>query len=183
MNTLDIILTVITAFLVVWGLWKGLISTIASLGGFILGFYLANEYSHQVTPYVNKVVADPSWSSIVAYALVFIATLVGVVIIAGILKKILNLAFASWLDHLAGGLLGLLQAVIIGCLIVFLLNIFFTGEGFMRESKIVPYLENITTRIEEFIPQLRDLREDERFNPGLPNAPGQNPAPGENSSS
>lgn len=117
MNWLDIIILVIIVIATFLGLRIGIIKAALSLGGVIVGVILAGHYymplSERLTFIPQAKVAE-----IVAFAII----LVGVMLIAGILAKLLKWAASAmllgWVNHLGGAVFGfVLGATICGALL------------------------------------------------------------------
>jgi len=107
MNWLDIIILVSLIIPIFIGLRQGLIKAAFSLAGIILGILLA---SNLYEPFSNILgfISNESVADIIAFAII----LIGIIVIAAVLARILKLAIKvillSWVDHLVGGIFGFL---------------------------------------------------------------------------
>ncbi|MDQ7032281.1 MAG: CvpA family protein [Desulfonauticus sp.] len=154
MNLLDIVFIVITAFFFLRGIYRGLVQEISSLVALFLGFILANKYWQTVVPYVKRFFPSSSWTGIIAYLSVIIGVMIGVYILAALLKHFLNLVSLGWLDRIAGGLLGLLKAVILCSIILMVMTSFLsTNNPTLRQSKLAPYVHKISTQLSIMLPK------------------------------
>jgi uncharacterized membrane protein required for colicin V production len=119
MHVLDIILAVITAFLVFTGLRRGLIGEVIRLSAMVVGFFVAFLYYQDLgarPPFSIVPVQTP-----IRFALAFLVIycLCAVVILAAgwLIKKIVHLTPLGWIDRLAGALIGFLKALLIAWVI------------------------------------------------------------------
>lgn len=112
MNELDYAILIGAAIFTLMGIYWGLIRQVLSLVGLIVGIAVAGRYGPEVAAWLSSFIADPT----VAGAVGFIAVLILVSAIASLAASLLRifagLLFLGWLDHLLGGLLGLVQAIL-----------------------------------------------------------------------
>lgn len=112
MNGLDIAILAMIAIFTLLGVYWGLIRQVLALTGLVVGIIVAGRYSPTVADWLSSFIADP----VLANAVGFIGLLLLVSSIASLIASLLHtfvgLLFFSWLDHLLGGLLGLVQALI-----------------------------------------------------------------------
>lgn len=153
-NTLDIIIIVLIAVPGLRGLYRGLLEELTALAAVILGVIFANKYYYDVAPLVEKVFSDPKIVGILAYALVFSCVVLVVTVFGKMLRKVLSVTFAGWLDHLAGCLLGAGVGLVLSCLAYMVINHFSPQADLLRNSQLVPYLEQAVQWGREMLPQL-----------------------------
>ena len=153
-NTLDIIIIVLIAVPGIRGLYRGLLEELTALAAVILGVIFANKYYYDVAPLVEKVFSDPKIVGILAYALVFSCVVLVVTVFGKMLRKVLSVTFAGWLDHLAGCLLGAGVGLVLSCLAYMVINHFSPQADLLRNSQLVPYLEQAVQWGREMLPQL-----------------------------
>lgn len=112
MNGLDIAILAMLGIFTLLGVYWGLIRQVLALAGLVVGIIVAGRYSANVADWLSSFIADP----VVANAIGFIGLLLLVSSIASLIASLLHtfvgLLFFSWLDHLLGGILGLVQALI-----------------------------------------------------------------------
>ncbi len=117
MNWLDIVILVVVAITTFLGLRIGIIKAALSLAGLIVGIILAGRYSVPLSeqlPFIPQ--ADVA--NVVAFAII----LIGVMIIASVLAKLLKWAASAvmlgWVNRLGGATFGLvLGALLCGALL------------------------------------------------------------------
>jgi membrane protein required for colicin V production len=158
-NSLDIVVIVILLVTLILGLIKGLVRQLVGVGAVVAGLILAARYYDRVSAVFGRAFNSEKWASIVAFAAVFIVVLLVGSLISFLVRKLLPgpLRFA---DHLFGGVLGLVQGILISGVIVFALLAFPVNKPLLTESRLAPYCYWLTKAIVQIIPQ--DLKD--RFN-------------------
>lgn len=118
MNGLDVTFLFVMGLFFTLGLYWGIIRQVLAVVGLIVGIMVAGRYGATVADWLSSFVTDP----VVAGALGFLGLVMLVSSIASFIASILHsfvgLLFLGWLDHLLGGLLGLLQAGIACAILV-----------------------------------------------------------------
>lgn len=124
MNELDYAILIGGALFTLLGIYWGLIRQVLSLVGLLVGIALAGRYGPEVATWLSSFIADPT----VAGAIGFVAVLLFVSALASLaaswLRLFAGLLFLGWLDHLLGGLLGLLQAVLAAAAILIVMIVY-----------------------------------------------------------
>lgn len=147
----DLVILVTLALFTLRGIKNGLIGEVAGIFSIIAGFWAAGAWNESVAPYLTFI-ADPSWRSIAACALVFFGVMLAIAIIAHILKKIVSYSFIGWIDKLGGAVLGLAKGVIFWCVIIIALNYLVPNSEFMRESRTLPYFNAVMDQVRHWLP-------------------------------
>ncbi len=139
MNWLDIVILVAIAIATFLGLRMGLIKAALSLAGLIIGVVLAGHY---YTPLSQRLAFIPGEgiAKVVAFAII----LIGVMIIAAVLARLLTWAakviMLGWVNHLGGAVFGLVLGVIF-CSALLAMWVKFIGiNGAIAESTLAPIL-------------------------------------------
>lgn len=111
MNWLDIIIIVIIIISAFIGLWNGIIKTILSLAGSIVGVVLAGRYyvllSEQLS-FINQ----ENIAKIVAFVIIFFGIMIIAWVIAGLLKWSISAIGLGWINRLSGAVFGLVLGAI-----------------------------------------------------------------------
>lgn len=107
MGTIDIVILAIIALFAFIGLKNGLIKELTSLVAIGLGIYIAIALSDKIGQWLSdgEMVGD-SYAKIVAFAIIFIAVVVLVIIFAKLLNKFADAINAKWLNRLCGFIFG-----------------------------------------------------------------------------
>lgn len=130
MNKIDIILLIILGFGLVRGFMRGLIIEMASLLAIVVGIYGAIHFSFFTASLLDKILpAEKQTLEVVAFGITLIVLVLGVMLLAKILTKMIKAAELSFLNRLGGALFGLLKSiVIVGSIFVFLERTFQTEK-------------------------------------------------------
>jgi membrane protein required for colicin V production len=119
MNSIDIIIAIVALLFGVLGVYWGLIRQVLALVGLIAGIVLASRYSGTVGDALSSFVNNDMLALVLGFALVLIAVSSAASLLASLLRRFVGLLFLGWLDHLIGGLLGLLQGLL-ACTVILL---------------------------------------------------------------
>lgn len=120
MSTLDIVVLLIVGVSVVQGLMRGMVDTLFSLAAWFLAFMAGRWGALMVAPMLPDSVNSPSLRYFVAFALVFLAVLIGVLLLGHLLASSLRQMGLGGADKTLGGVVGLLKGglIVIGFTLV-----------------------------------------------------------------
>ncbi len=123
MNVLDIIIIVFVGFLVVLGIRKGFIISLASLVALILGIWAAVHFSN----YLESILLEhfnPSrtWLPILSFTITFLIVVILVLLLGKALEKIVDVMGMGIINHILGGVLGLLKGILLLSVVFFIIN-------------------------------------------------------------
>ncbi|MDO8509621.1 MAG: CvpA family protein [bacterium] len=160
MSIFDIVLLCIIGGFAAFGLWFGLVHTIGSLVGTVLGVYLASRY-YEVA--ANWLIQTTGWgantSKVIIFVIVFflINRLVGLAfwIVDKLLSIITHLPFISSVNRIFGAVFGALEGMIVLGIIFYFIARFPVGDGIMNAlnvSKIAPYTIKIASILWPLVP-------------------------------
>jgi membrane protein required for colicin V production len=159
-NWLDIGLAVVVLSAVIVGLVKGFVREIIGLIVIIAGIVIAARVFGPVSRLAGKFISDPTTANFVGFLLVFLVVLIVGGVIAGFIAKLTKggLGFAN---HALGGIIGLLEGILVAGAIVFALLIFPVNKSALNGSRLAPFIYKVTKTIVQFIPQeLKDQLRD-----------------------
>lgn len=160
MSFFDICLLIIVGGFGLFGLWFGLIHTLGSLIGTLVGLYLAARFYE---PMANWLMNITGWSGNFSKVLMFIIAFVIITRLVGfvfwIVNKILGiftkLPFISGLNHFLGLIFGLSEGIIIVGVSLYFIVRFPVGAKFMTAltaSKVAPYIVKPVSALMPLIP-------------------------------
>jgi len=113
MNYLDIIIFCILGLLVFNGIRKGFILSLATLIALVLGIWAAIHFSGYISNFLVKLFHPTgNWLSVLSYALTFLLVVIGVIVIAKLLEKVVKTVGLGIPNRIIGGLFGLLKGVL-----------------------------------------------------------------------
>ena len=132
MNWLDIILIIALVGSAFIGLRLGIIKAVLSLVGLIVGVVLAGNFYEPVSSWFGFISNDNA-----ANTVAFILILVGVMLLAALLARLLKLAASitmlGWVDRIGGAVFGFLMgAILLSALLATWVK--FLGTGLVTES-------------------------------------------------
>ncbi|MBD5553280.1 MAG: CvpA family protein [Desulfovibrio sp.] len=150
-DILDLVIVVSLVLFTIRGATNGFVGEIAGIGSLVCGFWAARAWGAPCAQWFGFI-ADPSLRSIVAYTVVFIAVMLAIGLIARLLRKLLALSFAGWIDRFAGALLGLAKGLLVWALIFIVLEKLFQDAPFLRDSRALPYFTAIIDQMRQWLP-------------------------------
>ncbi len=111
---LDIILVIPLAWGLVRGLYKGFLLSVGSLLGLIIGIYVANAYSGQMSEYVlRQFVLSQGMAHAISFFVIFAGVAFICFLISKLLDKFFKMVILSWLNRLLGAIFGVLKCALI----------------------------------------------------------------------
>ncbi|ABN73528.1 MULTISPECIES: CvpA family protein [Actinobacillus] len=146
----DIIVIGLIAFSILVSLWRGFISEVLSLAGWVVAFFVASGFYPYLSSYltqVNSVYLQNSeyLRNGVAAAVLFILTLIVCGIITALLSKLIDTTGLSATDRVLGGAFGALRGILIVAAILFFLDTFSSASQteLWKESQLIPHFDFI----------------------------------------
>lgn len=167
MSTIDIIFLIAIGGFTLFGLWFGLIHTLGSLVGTILGAIIAGNYYEPVAERADFIFGDhDNLARLVCFLIIFIIVnrLVGFIfhLIGKVFDLITKLPFLNAINRLAGAILGFLEGVLVVGMFVYMAARYPLIEWFntaLVTSQIAPWALKIgkilVPLLPEFIKQLQ----------------------------
>ncbi|MDT8347529.1 MAG: CvpA family protein [Flavobacteriaceae bacterium] len=119
MNWLDVILLIFLAL----GAWKGFMNgflvEIASIIALIVAVYAALHFSDVTAGFLAQWITwDETTLKLLAFGITFIIVLIGIVWIARLLTKLIQIAALGWLNRMGGLAFGLAKFVLIASVLI-----------------------------------------------------------------
>ncbi len=107
MNWLDIAFLLALVVLIILGWQTGFTWAFVSAGGSLAGVFVAGRYQREGAQTLSGVIANETVAAFIAFALIFLATVLVAMLAGWAIRRLLKLVFLGWVDNLAGSLLGL----------------------------------------------------------------------------
>jgi membrane protein required for colicin V production len=145
MSTLDTLLIVVILLCGILGVYWGFIRQVLSVAGLIAGLVLASRYGERVADWLSSFITNNTVVQALGFLFVFIAVSATVSLLATLLRRFVGLLFLGWLDHLIGGVLGLVQGMLL-CTVILLVVAVFPTEVFanaIAHSRVAPQLVRV----------------------------------------
>lgn len=161
MSFFDLILAIIIGGFALFGVWFGLIHTLGSLVGTILGVFLASRCYAPMAAWLQNVTGwSDHFSNVLMFILAFliINRLIGFAffLVDRLLSIITRLPFINGLNRLLGLIFGLAEGVIVLGIILYFITKFPLSDNFMialANSTIAPYCIGIASLLWPLVPQ------------------------------
>ena len=130
MNWLDIIIIIPAAWYAFKGLKNGFISELASIVALILGIWATVHYSDMLAARLG----EGQTYKIIAFAGIFIATLVLVHLVGKLVEKVVKHSVSGVLNNIAGLLFGVAKVVLVFSVIFMFINKVDTKEVILKKE-------------------------------------------------
>lgn len=130
MNGFDLVILIVVAVFAILGFYWGLIRQVLSLVGLVAGIAVAGRVGPEVAVALSSFIPDESVAAVLGFVLVLVAVSALASLLATLLRRFVGLLFLGWADHLAGAMLGTLQAGL-ACAIMLLALAAFPNELWM----------------------------------------------------
>jgi membrane protein required for colicin V production len=135
MNWIDIVILCFILLMLILGIKKGLIIGLASFVALVLGIFAAVH----LTNWVDKLLTDHlgwsgHWLPVISFAVIFLIVVIAVMLLAKGLEKLLKLVGIGFLNRLFGGIFGILIAIFILSVIIYIFNHADPGEKIIHKS-------------------------------------------------
>lgn len=110
---LDLIVLLVLVLTVVRGLMRGMIDTLFSLAAWLLAFLLGKWGAQVVAPLLPIGVESPAIRYFAGFVVVFLAVLIGVLLLGHALASLVKAAGLGSADKVLGGVIGLAKGLVI----------------------------------------------------------------------
>jgi membrane protein required for colicin V production len=184
MNWVDYTILAVLAVSVLVGLWRGLVSEVLSLAGWIAAFWVAWTFGPEVAAQFGHSISLPAARILLGYGLCFVVVLVVGALVRFVARRFLSSIGLGGLDRLLGMLFGFARGVLLVTLVVFLAGFTaLTRESGWQRSLLLPRFAGAASWLGERVPEsvrryLHPPAQLPSLPPGvLPALPGGSPAP------
>jgi membrane protein required for colicin V production len=153
MNSLDIFLCIGLVFGLINGLRKGFFVELASLVSILLGIYIAIKFSYLMKTFLeNHGFENGKTMSVIAFALTFIAVIIGVSLLSKFFTSLADFASLGWINKFFGGVFGLLKTILILSVMFNLLqkinfDYTFISKETLDKSKLYEPVQKVSQKI------------------------------------
>ncbi len=137
------------------GLWRGLVYEVLSLAGWVLAFVVAQWLAPSVSAGLAFIKdASASVQYAVAFALIFVSTVLAAGLVSWLLKKLVETVGLRPVDRTLGGVFGLARGVVLLLALTVVLQL--TGvsrDAWWTSAQGPVWLEVVLTGLKPFLPQ------------------------------
>jgi membrane protein required for colicin V production len=153
MTWIDYAVLGVTAISVAWGIWRGLVREVVSLGGWVIAFLAANLLAGPVGEALPESLAGPELRVLLAFVGIFIGTLALSTLTALLLSRLLAAAGLGGLDRALGALFGVARGLLIMVAFALLAGLTRLPEdAAWKESMTGPIFAQAATAIKPWLP-------------------------------
>jgi len=141
-NWLDYLLLALIGGSVLAGLIKGLARSLIGLVAAIAGFLCGLWFYGVVGSFFYEYLSSRRLAHLVGFALIFVGIVLLGVVLAAVTGRLLRWAHLSWLDHLMGGVFGLLRGALVAAALIVAVMAFAPKPPprSVAGSRLAPYL-------------------------------------------
>ncbi len=151
MNPVDIAVAVLCLWFAVWGIARGLVNQLVSIGGLIAGHLAGARYYGSA---VSLLRLSFEYADVAGYLAVFLAAYLAVRLVGAFLEGKVRDSKLSGADRLGGMAAGILKGALLSILLVFLLVVVLPKDArVLRESKAAPVAISAGRRIAAAFPE------------------------------
>ena len=125
MNWIDILLLVIIAAALIWGIKTGILQTVFVALGVVVGWWLAGQYADNVGDLAGSVASLDSILTVVAYSAIIGLATAAAVKLGGLIRTMLNIGTMGTVgmaDRVVGLVLGGVVGLVIACAVIIVLT-------------------------------------------------------------
>lgn len=146
----DFIIIGIVVFSLLVSLWRGFVSEVLSLAGWVIAFFIASKFYQPMSLVLLQINSAYLQNSEylrngIAATILFIAVLIVSGIINALLAKLVDKTGLSGTDRVLGAGFGILRGIFIVAAILFFLDTFtqFNQSVLWKESQLIPHFDFI----------------------------------------
>ena len=153
-NLIDLFIIGTLLTTLIFGIWKGFVSSLTALASLVLGVVLAIKYYPQVVPQLAKISSlDPNISMILSMIIVFILVQAVFVLIRRVLDVLIDVSRLGWLDRTLGAAMGVSAGFLIASAAVHAVAMGMPEWQVVKESKLLNPMQALTTRMITYAPR------------------------------
>lgn len=157
MNLLDIFITVVLAYCLIRGIFRGLIKEISSIIGVLAGFYAAYTYYPDLARLLDRWITSTAYLNILSFLIIFCVIFILVSVLGVVIKYVLKVAFLGWVDRICGAGFGLVKGILIVSVVLMTLTAFLTrGAPVIRDSLLAPHVTVVSENMAKVVS--RDMK-------------------------
>jgi membrane protein required for colicin V production len=113
LSAVDWILLAVLGLSFLLGVWRGIVQEVLSLVGWVAAFYVSQMYAPMAAAWLPMEGSSQMLRYAAGFVVVFVAVLVGTVLVSALIKKLISAVGLGPLDRLLGSLFGLMRGVVI----------------------------------------------------------------------
>jgi membrane protein required for colicin V production len=136
------------------GWWRGFVYELLSLLGWLAAYFVARLFAPELAPLVPDAVTADEVRTALAYAALFIGTLMVGAIVAWSLSKLIQFVGLGWLDGMMGAVFGLLRGMLLVLILVLLAGLTsLPQQDAWRDAWSSQSLQSVALFTRDFLPE------------------------------
>lgn len=144
LNAADFAILVVVGLSCILGLWRGLIREVLVLVSWIAIVLVSWLYIRSLANLMQDFIEQPVLQTLIAFLIIFFGVVLLRLGLTKVLRSMLKLAGLALMDRILGGVFGVLRGVLIVCVVLYLVGIFFDVSVLDRselwsESVLIPH--------------------------------------------
>ncbi len=154
MTIADWLIVFAVATSVVIGLIRGFVVEVMALIVWAFAIFASVMFAPKLTDALAGSIETPSGRIFLAYALVFVGTLLLGAVATWLLRKLVQGTGLSGTDRLLGGVFGIARGAVLVVLVVLMLGLTpFPRDAWWRESRLLPQVVAMAERVRAWLPE------------------------------
>ena len=154
MNSVDMFIIVVALVFGALGIYWGFIRQVLALAGLIAGIVFASRYGPDIADALSSFITNDMLARALGFIIVLVAVSSAASLLASLLHRFAGLLFLGSFDHLLGGLLGVLQGLMV-CAILLLVAaaspVSFWAQA-LADSSLAPSLVRVFSFLLPLLP-------------------------------
>jgi len=154
MTLFDHAVLTIIGLSIVLGVVRGFVREVVALGGWVVAFLVASLFSADFAGLLAQQIADESWRVLAAFASLFMATLVGMSIIALLASKLIKSAGLGVEDRVFGSVFGFARGMAVVMVLVLLAGLTaLPRQPVWKDAMLSAPLQTLAAMVKHWLPQ------------------------------
>lgn len=154
MTIADALIVLAVATSVVIGLIRGFVVEVMALVVWAFAIFASLMFAPKLTDALAGAIETPSARIFLAYALVFVGTLLVGAVVTWLLRKLVEGTGLSGTDRLLGGVFGIARGAVLVVVVVLMLGLTpFPRDAWWRESRLLPHVVVLAERARAWLPE------------------------------
>ena len=153
LNPLDWVIVVLLAISAFTAFMRGLIRSLISIAGVVLGILLGAWYAPTLAGMLLRWIPQPTFAEIAAFLLILAGCYLLAMITGWLLRNACEAVGLGFADRLGGAAFGILRAVLLLAALILPLSPFLRMLPFARNSVLLPYLRSAAHGVSFVLPR------------------------------
>ena len=134
---------------------RGFVREVLALASWVIAFVAASLLSGTVAGWLAGTIENESWRALAAFAVVFLATLIGMSLLAVAVSKLMRKAGLGLEDRLLGGFFGFARGILIVTVLVLLGGLTSAPRlPAWNDAMLSPPLEALAGKLKPWLPNI-----------------------------